>query len=382
MVAQTPTPSAAAQTPLLHVFLSSLSTAEPVPEEHQIVSNVDASRSRVYQEYKRQKELQRLVNLAAGATSGRDSQARRNKLGLEGSRRRRRQENDTFAHHPLIRALDPTSSNLFDQRDMYPGPQMPQPAAIFSRLPQSIRSTIASAMVLDTAVMPSMNPHYNERTLCRCTRSVGSHALSKADRLQISKGLKKWGEHRDTDLALLELAVQSFFDSVYNPVVVEKDENMVPDASSVEEEWVVINEKSELPDFSDLTFGKTWTTKYATPDFEKSKSGEDGWCQVVNKDGNGKGMSLIIRDQFLKVAIHLLAKFYGLKSNSVDDADSGERITHLNFYPNGKNCYSDSPEEVKTEKLSSAIDCLKDRSKAGAVFLVPEGAFTTFFFQR
>ncbi|KAJ3070448.1 hypothetical protein HDU98_006553 [Podochytrium sp. JEL0797] len=324
-----PTGPAAAAPSQLHLFLQTISVAEPLHHHEPVAPIPD-----VYSEYKRLKERQRLVRIA----TQRDSQAQRMKPGKEGSRRRRRQENDTFAHHPLVKALDPLTSSLFDRRDLFPGPMMPQPKTIFTGLPRSQAKVSMDVLDadLEAANASAATPHIH---LCRCTRTCGPHALSRADRMQIAKGLRKWGEGREVELAGMEVAVLRHFEEVFNPVVVEMQDAVMMDS----DDWIVVSahgqqlhrgggegemvpeaKTDEMMDsgeivenggdaFGHLVWGE-WTATYATDNFEKERSGQEGWCEVV-KSG-AKGMSLIIRDQFLRVAIHALAKYYGLKCNS------------------------------------------------------------------
>ncbi|KAI9350143.1 hypothetical protein BDR26DRAFT_851917 [Obelidium mucronatum] len=383
VVQSTDHPTAASAPTQLALFLATLSSAVPAPDE-QLPSRADSTA--VYEEYKRQKERQRLLHMASKGKIARDSQLQRNKPGKEGSRRRRRQDNDSFADHPMIKGLD----SLYDQRDMYLR-QMPQPATIFTRLPSSIRNNLTDVSVAETPTVATAN---GKQQLCHCTKSIGFHALAKSDRLQLSR-LIKWGQFREADLALLELSIRDFFEDIWNPTDTGlAQDSCIHDAYLEEEEWVVIGNDSVVPSQKPLVqmdssktlvgeaktqlnlsqkvaWGCNWTTKFATDDF--SKTGEDGWCQITPTSGSQTTFSLIIRDQFLKIAVHSMAKYYGLLSKSVDD-ECGERITHINFFPSGKEC-TQEPQGLE-------LDCHKTRTSSKSQFLVPETNFTDFFYRR
>ncbi|KAJ3098902.1 hypothetical protein HK100_004995 [Physocladia obscura] len=414
VVSNTVRPGSAAQaTSQLELFLNTISSPDyslspplPAPENQAYISNWKG------------------VNLSAShkkAVLVRDSQASRLKPGKTGSRRRRRHDNDTFADHPLVKSLDPTTSSLFTKQDLIPGPFIPRTPSVFVTLPKPLRAQMRNADVLDSTFVGTASANNNSYVAggCVCTRSVGAARLiKKCDRGVCGKTLKKWGVERAKDVSELEGEIVLFFREKLNSswrgrlvsdgdgrrdgfwdirdgkddedvsrvvvgsavssfdswsshnsesVVDDEEENSnggeVVDEDDDDEvivvvnelllppmdnnDWVAVQQYSEaetnvtssaaaIPGSSkfkknnssiklqNFYFGSRWVSRYMTTNFSVSKTAEEGWCQVVaiNAGSNdtkayfADTMSLVIRDNFLRVIVHMMARYLGLSAES------------------------------------------------------------------
>ncbi|KAI8620872.1 hypothetical protein BC830DRAFT_409883 [Chytriomyces sp. MP71] len=342
-----------------------LSTLQSPPEPETEVLELSATQ-RYEQLYLAQKARRLLPKQGKGPLQ-RDSQAQRLKQGKDGSRRRRRKDNDTFADHPLIKGFAPSQHPLFQGTDLRAGPCMPQPPAVFSVLPGALRNSVSHGAVPPPAMARTTAPP--------------PHGLSKADRAAMGRGLRRWGKGRAGDVKLLEEALRFHFglavrqpeSGLPSPVMsddvgaeelkeadaagwelvevsqvdLEMKELSVEDLSISEESGSdgeafrfhepLLSTKAMGMDISALesrqfAWGAKWVSNYATPGFSEDKVSEDGWCSVVpsrNSKTYDASMNLILRDPFLKILVHYLAKFYGLNAESYDCEDSSERITNI-----------------------------------------------------
>ncbi|TPX73710.1 hypothetical protein CcCBS67573_g05027 [Chytriomyces confervae] len=305
----------------------------------------------------------------------RDSLAQRNKTGRDGSRRKRRRDNDSFVDHPLVRGCLPSTNPLLSSCDLRAGPPVANKPSLFN-LPAARDAN------MDRSVGNQISSEYV---------SPG-HGLSKADRANMQKNLRRWGMHRDTDVEKLEASLQRHFEIGLGSVVVDVSASPVPsmtnnpdlDSDDIENDWALVSAppailqskdtegtlhleelciiedgsfsdedcekgssnrttKRALDSLKSLglvefnhSFGPNWTCRYATPDFLLSKKSEEGWCclRAAHASDNmnpQECMNLIVRDPFLRVVMHLLAKYYGLTSESRDCKESGERITSISL---------------------------------------------------
>ncbi|KAJ3226657.1 hypothetical protein HDU81_007159 [Chytriomyces hyalinus] len=305
----------------------------------------------------------------------RDSLAQRNKTGRDGSRRKRRRDNDSFADHPLVRGCLPSTNPLLSSFDLRAGPPMAHKPSLFT-LPAA-RDANMDRSISNQAASEYISP---------------GHGLSKADRAHMQKNLRRWGLHRDTDIEKLEASLQRHFEMGLESVVVDVSASPVPsmtnnldiNADDIENDWALVSAPTAIlqskdtegtlhledlciiedGSFSDddcekaasrrtsngalvsleslglvefkQPIGNNWMCRYATSDFLLSKKSEEGWCYLSAASASDYAkhqecMNLIVRDPFLRVMTHLLAKYYGLTSESRDCKESGERITSISL---------------------------------------------------
>ncbi|KAJ3410765.1 hypothetical protein HDV05_003267 [Chytridiales sp. JEL 0842] len=268
----------------------------------------------------------------------RDSMARRLFIGKEGSRRRQRHDNNTFADHPMVKALDPAI--LLEPQDFNPAYSMPRRPTIFSHVPKSARHHLMNV----NPEVPKAAPT-SKNTAC----IMGENALSKADR-RLRRQLRRGNWSCRETLESFEKEVIDFFYSLdadeVNAAAEKETEGCssgnldghlrsepVPIAQTRRKESSWISASSSSCD----SFESTSTLEFESPDEDDEN---EGWVRVESKTVEGASkpktagpadserltLAMRIDDKFLRLLVHTMCRYYKLGSHTEEQPD-GSKVT-------------------------------------------------------
>ncbi|KAI9359577.1 hypothetical protein DFJ73DRAFT_816858 [Zopfochytrium polystomum] len=289
----------------------------------------------------------------------RDSLAKRMNIGKEGSRRRRRHDNNTFADHHLVQTWDPVKLRS-DPRDARPGYPLPQPPTVFSKTSRS------HSYDEDDDVAASKHPHQH-------SIRFGDAAMTRADRRQ-RRYVSRWiDDETKQTLRRFEREVVSFF---YGDGIAEETDSEGGSSSS----YSVVSSGSDPSDFEGQAKGQdasalrsttaiapfsvpslaslaSMTSALTARSFGSSSSSSsssspsasspssspmpaplttvqpDGWVRVsadpTTSEPQRATLNLVIVDRNIRGMIQTLCRYYGLQCASKTDRATGERYTSI-----------------------------------------------------
>ncbi|KAF9919338.1 hypothetical protein BX616_007062 [Lobosporangium transversale] len=246
----------------------------------------------------------------------RDSQAQRDKIGLPGSRRRQRHDNDKFVYHPLA---------VLYQVDLpFPGYNHDVPSfhwkydatiesLISNNPPSSLRSKLSSVATTDDVPVTSAGP------------MIGHHLLTRAQRKDIKKAHVPQGIVMQYEGELVSFLNQLTLSDNDERCEIEEggvEQDSDFESSSEQADWVFvqpsIRDSLELKDSSSVRMTNV-----------KEKNLEPN-AAFQQKDDERPQIYLRwdIQDQFLRFVAHALCAFYGLISFSKTAVD-GKRLVYI-----------------------------------------------------
>ncbi|KAJ3180436.1 hypothetical protein HDU87_001945 [Geranomyces variabilis] len=222
------------------------------------------------------------------------------KRGKEGSRRRRRYDNVHFIHHPLV-AKHATDPEFVSRNDRSPGLPVPRPDSPFTVLP---RGLVAE---LPTNPNPTASFEAGADTAAPLMISLGESNLSRTDRKMLKNVRRtRCGEEivkRVDD----EILARVFCINNGEEAASSANSSAAPPPPPREaQDWVVLHPRRPeeepvlVPSAAQIA---------ATP------------------AAHVPPLCVEISDKFMRLIVHLMCRFYGLVSHSMDEY--GTRVTYI-----------------------------------------------------
>ncbi|KAI8817186.1 uncharacterized protein EV422DRAFT_258773 [Fimicolochytrium jonesii] len=241
----------------------------------------------------------------------RDSLARRLKVGKEGSRRRRRFDNDHFTDHPIV-SQHKHDADFMTRGDLLPGLDMPRPPGVFARLPRKV--------LADLPTEGSWNAGKEENVSKEA--AVGEANLTRLDR-RLRSQIRRSASAREVVRMFEERILEKFVPLDGSPLAKSADENSSSSSSDedsldIEAEYEIIIREVDLPPSKQAAPVDSRPPVEETPVTVQPAPEPQSSPQAT--------LCLEITNTFLRLIVHAMCRYYRLVSRSIDHT-SGTRLT-------------------------------------------------------